>query len=73
MEDFISFVTNFFYLKLILRLIENVDRFGELKVGLEKTFDDFVDFVDGGADVAQHDVVVFVVAKTDQRSPERMK
>ena len=57
---------------MILRLIENVDRFGELKVGLEKTFDDFVDFVDGGADVAQHDVVVFVVAKTDQCSPERI-
>jgi hypothetical protein len=54
-------------------LIENVNSFGELKVGLEKTFDDFVDFVDGGADVAQHDVVVFVVAKTDQRSPERIK
>jgi hypothetical protein len=60
-------------LELILRLIENVNSFGELKVGLEKTFDDFVDFVDGGADVAQHDVVAFVVAKTDQRSPERIK
>ncbi len=60
-------------LELILRLIENVNSFGELKVGLEKTFDDFVDFVDGGADVAQHDVVVFVVAKTDQRSPEIIK
>jgi hypothetical protein len=59
-------------LELILRLIKNEDSFGELKVWLEKSFDDFVDFVDGGADVAQHDVVVFVVAKTDQCSPERI-
>jgi hypothetical protein len=54
-------------------LIEDVYGFGKLKVGLEKSFDDFVDLVDGGADVAQHDVVVFVVAKTDQRSPEIIK
>jgi hypothetical protein len=33
-------------------LIENVDSFGELKVRLEKSFDDFVDLVDGSADVA---------------------